>query len=477
MKIRSRAGWKSLFLFCLVASIVSPAQTFRTLVDLNGANGAAPGGPLIQGLDGNLHGAANSGGSGDTGTVFELTPADVLTTLYDFCTENGCKDGANPVAALVQARDGTFYGITTGGGVNSRGTVFGLTPAGKLRTVYSFCAQADCADGEFPQGLVLAPDGNFYGTTQTGGANGQGTVFSLTFDSGLTTLYSFCAQASCADGEAPNGLILATDGNFYGTTQGGGANGYGTVFKITHTGALKTLYSFCAETNCADGGEPGAALLQANDGNLYGTTDSGGSAGGAGTIFKITLAGALTTLHIFCAQGPCDDGTGPISPLVQATDRAFYGTTGNAGASNYGTIFTITSEGALTTLHSFDGSDGGDVKTGLFQATNGNLYGTAADGGSGSCDTCGTIFSLNVGLGRFAETLPTSGAVGSTIDVLSQGLTGATAVSFNGTAASFTVVSDTYLTATIPSGATTGFVSVTTPGATLKSNLKFRVVP
>jgi uncharacterized repeat protein (TIGR03803 family) len=470
-------NWKAAFLLCLAGSIVSPAQTFRTLVDLNGANGAAPSGPLLQGLDGNLRGTASSGGTGDVGTVFELTSAGVLTTLYNFCTKNGCKDGANPTAELVQARDGAFYGITTGGGTNSRGTVFGLTPAGKLRTVYSFCVQADCADGEFPGGLLLAPNGNFYGTTQAGGANGQGTVFSLTFDSDLATLYSFCAQASCTDGEVPNGLVLASDGNFYGTTQGGGANGYGTVFKITPSGALTTLYSFCAQTNCTDGAEPGAALLQANDGNLYGTTDSGGSIGGDGTIFKITLEGALTTLHTFCAQGTCDDGSAPISPLVQATDRAFYGTTGNAGANNYGTIFRITSEGDLTTLHSFNGSDGGDVKTGLFQATNGNLYGTAADGGSGSCDTCGTIFSLNVGLGQFAETLPTSGAVGNTIDILSQGLTGTTGVSLNGTTANFTVVSDTDLTVTIPTGATTGFVTLTLPTATLKSNQEFRVTP
>jgi uncharacterized repeat protein (TIGR03803 family) len=474
MKIRSRAGWKGLFLFCLVASIVSAAQEFKTLVNFDGANGAGPNGPLIQGLDGNIYGTTTSGGN--DGTIFRLDPSGTLTTLYNFCSKSGCKDGVGPAGALIQSRSGSFYGVTRGGGAKGGGTVFGITTAGKLTTIYSFCVQTNCTDGEFPQGLLLAPDENLYGTTQNGGANGQGTVFRLTFDSTLTTLYSFCAQSNCADGEVPNGLVLASDGNFYGTTQAGGGDDHGTVFEITPAGTLTTMHSFVG----TDGAAPSAALLQASDGNFYGTTESGGTGGSSdGTVFEVTPEGTFTSLYTFCSQSLCADGSNPSAALIQATDREFYGTTGGNGADGFGTIFKITSEGALATLHSFNGSDARDVEAGLFQATRGNFYGTALEGGTGSCgvDTCGTIFTLNVGLGEFVETLPTSGAVGKTVDILSQGLTGTTAVSFNGTAASFTVVSDTYLTAMIPSGATTGFVSVTIPSATLKSNLKFRVVP
>jgi len=213
-------NWTAALMFCLVASPPSPAQEFKTVVNFEGINGAVPNGPLIQGLDGNLYATTSSGGSGNTGTMFKATPSGTLTTLYNFCSKSGCTDGANPTAALVEAIGGNFYGVTRGGGTNSGGTVFGITPAGELRTLYSFCAQTDCADGELPQGLLLDPDGSLYGTTQNGGASGQGTVFRLVGPT-LTTLYSFCAQPDCADGEVPNGLVLASDGNLYGTTQGG----------------------------------------------------------------------------------------------------------------------------------------------------------------------------------------------------------------------------------------------------------------
>jgi uncharacterized repeat protein (TIGR03803 family) len=455
--------WAALLMFCLVASIISPAQEFKTLVNFDGVNGSAPGGPLVQGVDGNLYGTTGGSG-GSSGTIFKLTSAGALTTLSLIVGE--------PVGGLVQARDGNFYGITRGGGTNNQGTVFGITPTGKLGTLYSFCEQTNCADGESPQGLLLGTDGNLYGATLSGGANGQGTIFKLSSAGIITTLYNFCAQADCADGEAPNGLVQA-DGGFYGTTQGGGASGFGTVFKISPNGALMTLHSFSGP----DGAAPQATLLRANDGNFYGTTHNAG-AGNAGTVFEITPEGTLTTLYSFCAQTACTDGELPASGLAAGTDGKFYGTTENGGADGYGTIFKITFEGVLTTLYSFGGAN--DINTGVVQATNGSFYGTTLEGGTGSCNGgthCGTIFSLNVGLGQFVQTLPTSEGVGETIDILGQGFTGTTAVSFNGTAASFTVVSDTYLTATVPSGTTTGFVTVSIPGKTLKSNQKFRVTP
>ena len=261
-----------------------------------------------------------------------------------------------------------------------------------------------------------------------------------------------------------------------GPHRGGGGTGYGTVFKITTQGVLTTLYSFCAQTNCTDGLGPEAGLVQAPGGNFYGTTEFGGSGGcsapGCGTVFEITPEGNLTTLYSFCALAGCPDGSQPSATLALATDGKLYGTTQFGGSSNSGTLFQITLAGALLTLEDFGGSDGVYPLASLFQATNGVLYGTTATGGTSND---GTIFALALDVGPFLETLPAAGSVGKTIDILSQGLTGTTAVSFNGTAASFTIVSDTYLTATVPSGATTGFVTVAIPGKTLKSNQKFRV--
>jgi len=288
------------------------------------------------------------------------------------------------------------------------------------------------------------------------------------------------------DGANPlAGLVQGTNGNLYGTTLFGGANlgGDGTVFEITPSGTLTTPYSFCSLSGCADGDQPTAGLVQATNGDFYGTTSEGG-AYGSGTVFKITLGGTLTTLHSFCAQSTqyCTDGLGPDG-LVQATNGNLYGTTTGGGANGDGTVFKITPSGTLTTLHTFDRTDGSGPYAGLVQATNGNLYGTTYSGGaSGSCANfapsgCGTVFSLSVGLGPFVKTLPTSGKVGAAIKILGTDLTGATAVSFNGTAAAFTVVSSSEITTTVPAGATSGEVEVATPSGTLTSNVNFRVTP
>ena len=187
----------------------------------------------------------------------------------------------------------------------------------------------------------------------------------------------------------------------YGTTEYGGANRYGTVFKITPSGALTKLYSFCSQSGCADGANPFGPLVQATDGNLYGTTQIGGAntsgcgGQGCGTVFKITPSGTLTTLYSFCSQSGCPDGANPYSRLVQATDGNFYGTTVSGGAFTYcgfaggcGTVFKITPSGSLTTLHSFDGGDGAGP-LGLVQATGGNFYGTTSSGGGPTPATAG----------------------------------------------------------------------------------------
>jgi uncharacterized repeat protein (TIGR03803 family) len=492
-----------LCVFWVATAIATPAQTFTTLVTFDGTNGANPSQEsLIQGADGNLYGTTSElAGNTYYGTIFKMTPGGKLTTLYHFCAQANCTDGFDPEAGLVQASNGSLYGTTSFGGADSSnsGTVFKITSGGKLTTLYSFCANSNCPDGVQPQAaLVQGSDGNLYGSTSGGGTNGgDGTVFKITRRGILTTLHSF----GFTDGESPGALVRGTDGNFYGTTRGGGArpiNGTGgTIFKITSGGMLTTLYNFCSTYNngfCTDGAGPRGPLVQASDGNLYGTTEEGGI-NNMGTVFKISPEGTLTTLHTFDGT----DGRVPAAGLVMATDGIFYGTTqfGGTGTNcSYfdvqpvacGTIFKITAPGTLTTLYNFctqAGCPDGNAPNGLMQSTSGEFYGTTFAGGNGdNCSYdgnsggCGTVFNLSVGLGPFVETNPTSDKVGQVVKILGTNLTGATAVSFNGTAATFTVRSASEITATVPAGATSGTVQVKTPSSgTLNSNVAFSVVP
>ncbi len=467
--------------FVCVTAIVSPAQTFTTLLSFNGTNGAYPYVmSLVQGTDGNLYGTTYQGGTGANctlyggcGTVFKITTTGTLTTLYNFCSQPDCADGFQPAAGLVLATNGNFYGTTYQGGTGCAyencGTVFEITPEGKLTTLHSF----EPPDGANPvAGLVQAANGSFYGTTEYGSpdlCNDEaycGTIYKITRKGNLKRLNFFLGT----DGALPvAGLLQATNGKFYGTTEYGGANGEGTVFDVTAAGKLTTLYSF-AGYQTGDGSEPNASLVQAIDGNFYGTTYNGGT-DNFGTVFEITPGGTPIILHSFDYYS--GDGAWPYAGLVQATDGNFYGTAAGGGTNGgYGTIFEITAGGTLTTLHSFDYTDGDDITGGLVQATNGTFYGTSYYGGA---NNYGTVFSLSVGLGPFVETNPTSGKVGSKVTILGNNLSGATAVSFNGTAATFKA-SSTFITTKVPTGATTGAVTVTTPSGTLTSNVQF-IVP
>jgi uncharacterized repeat protein (TIGR03803 family) len=440
-----RGWWKrawALSLLCAATAIALPAQTFITLRSFDKTDGANPYAGLVQATDGNLYGTTYAGGANYAGTVFKITPSGTLTTLYSFCSRINCTDGYQPTAALVQADNGNFYGTTYYGGANRRGTVFKITLGGTLTTLHSF----DGTDGANPYaGLVQATDGNFYGTTYEGGANAFGIVFKITPSGTLTTLYSFCSQSDCTDGLNPYaGLVQAANGNLYGTTASGGASHDKTVFEITPSGTLTTLHSF----DGTDGAGPVAGLVQATNGNLYGTTEVGGANPFLGTVFKITPSGNLTTLHNFDGT----DGEAPEAALVQATDGNFYGTT-YLGGAGFGTIFKITPGGTLTTLHSFDYQDGEAPEAALVQAINGSFYGTTKLGGT---NDYGTVFTLSVGLGSFVKTMPTSGKVGAAVKILGTDLTGAASVSFNGTGATFTVVSSSEIKTTVPAGATTG---------------------
>jgi uncharacterized repeat protein (TIGR03803 family) len=267
--------------------------------------------------------------------------------------------------------------------------------------------------------------------------------------------------------------VRATNGDLYGTTGDGGANGDGTVFRMTLHGTITTLHSF----DFSDGLTPFSTLVQAENGDFYGTTVAGGPQD-YGTVFKITPEGKLTSLYSFCSVGNCADGYYPYAGLVQGSDGNFYGTTyGGGGGFCCGTLFEISRKGELTTLHSFFDETGGiHPAGGLLQATDGDFYGTTPFGGAyGGPDGDGTVFSLSVGLGPFVTTRPNSGKVGTKVIILGNNLTDATSVTFNGTAATFDIVSSTEIKTRVPTGATTGAVEVTTLSRTLKSNAAFHV--
>ena len=284
--------------------------------------------------------------------------AQTLTTLVTFNVNNGSQP-----SGLKQASNGNFFGTTSAGGANGDGEVFQMTLTGGLTIMHSF----DVTDGIDPAGLTSSAS-NYYGTTATGGANGDGVVYEITPTGAFTLVHSF----DFTDGDLPGGLKLGSDGNFYGTTQKGGANGDGEVYKMTPSGTVTVLHSF----NSSDGAKPKSGLVQGTDGNYYGTTSQNGP-GMDGTVFKITPSGTLTTLHSFSST----DGDGPAGLLQSTVDGNFYGTTVNGGGFGDGVVYKMTPSGTLTVLHSFDVTDGAFPGT-LIEGTDGNYYGTTTDGGA-----------------------------------------------------------------------------------------------
>jgi uncharacterized repeat protein (TIGR03803 family) len=496
--------WKTtgaVLMLCGATAIVASAQTYQSR-QFDWTNGAGPQAALMQGSDGNFYGATDGGGDYQFGTVFKVSPAGKLTTLHSFCAQqilDSCTDGESPDSQMVQTH-GRLYGTTPNGGAingcgfTSCGTVFTITTDGAFATLYTFCSLPNCADGSNPYGLIEGANENLYGITSGGGTNQEGTIFEITSDGELTTIYIFCSLSNCADGSYPTSLMLAADGNFYGTTWRGGTYDSGTFFRVTSAGVLTTLYSFCSRSGCADGALPVPPLIQGVDGDFYGMTFGGGS-DNWGTVFQLTSSGMLTTLHTFCSEENCEDGVQPYAGFVQGTDGNLYGTTYSGGRSSNrhcgngcGTAFVISpTTGSLTTLYDFCSQtkcrDGASPAVALIQATNGAFYGAAVSGGNFGQDQscapesgCGTLFSLSVGLGPFVEMNPGFGKDGRDIGIQGNDLTGTTAVTFNGTLATFTVQSSTFVKATVPAGATTGYVTVTTPSGTLTSNVPFHVI-
>ncbi len=349
-------------------------------------------GRLAQGADGNFYGVTDSGGTNDYGTAFKVTTNGTLTTLYSF---TGGNDGGYPVAGLVQAGDGNFYGSTEQDGSGYGGTLFRITPGGTLTTLVSFNNGGPACTPEAE--MVLDAAGNMWGTTEDAPPEGGGTIFVLTTNDQFNIIFTFPttdeSDLISPDGDMPvAALVLGSDGNMYGTAQQGGSAsqdsdvmGYGTIYGVTLSG-FGLLYSFTggidSGSSIHDGSQPEAALVQGGDGNFYGTTADGGTnvdsyGFGCGTVFKVATNGTLITLHAFTGGS---DGMHPVTPLVQGPDGNFYGTTSGGGTNQGGTIFQITPAGALTTLFSAGGSSLGGSPNGLIKGKDGNLYGTTGGG-------------------------------------------------------------------------------------------------
>jgi uncharacterized repeat protein (TIGR03803 family) len=482
MKSRHARPIQVLVVILAASAIGLHAQTYKVLhtYSINSGNysGIVPAGLMSQGQDGKLYSTIQNNGTANVGTAFNMTTAGQLTTIYGFCPQKGCLDGEYPDGGVTLGTDGNFWGTTQGGGKHAAGTVFNISPGGKLTTLWSFTFGKDEAAPWNP--VFQGQDGNFYGT-DPGVYNGNyGVVYKMT-PKGKLTPYAFDGFK----GANPNLPTQGTDDNFYGTAIVGGkpaCKGYqygcGVVYRMNAAGILTALWSFKGFYG-NDGAGPVGVLVQGYDGNFYGTTYFGGTSarcgGGCGTVFKITPAGVETVLYNFTGD---PDGAYPDTGLTLGTDGNFYGTTSVGGKNNYGAIFQITPAGKLTILYNFCSAtgcvDGIYPKTPIVQHTNGRFYGSTSGNSLG-----GSVFyRLDMRLKPFARLVNWSGAVGATAEILGQGFTGTTKVSFNGTnTTAFTVVSDTYLTVPVPAGATTGFVTVTTPGGSLKSNHKFLVEP
>jgi len=362
--------------FLVLGSLPASAGTETILYSFGSqsGDGSLPWSVPLMDKAGNLYGVTTYGGGFDSGTVFKVTPAGVETVLYSFGTQSS--DGYYPGGNLVMDRKGNLYGTTNSGGANNEGTVYKLAPDGTETTLYNFGNQS--GDGAFTQaGLVRDIKGNLYGVNQAG-PDGCGTLFKVTRAGTETVLHTFGSQAGdgCLAGYGQ--LIMDKTGNLYGTTRKGGTNNVGTVYKVTAAGVETVLYSFGSQSG--DGNDPYGPLIMDKQGNLYGAT-VGGGVNGDGTVYKVTPNGSETVLSSFSNQS--GDGNSPYGSLVMGKAGNLYGTTLNGGLGN-GTVYKLTPAGVESTVYSFgsQSKDGAQVFMGLIKDKKGNLYGTAAAGGA-----------------------------------------------------------------------------------------------
>ena len=477
----------SLVTVALLLTAAATAQTFTPLYTYpntsNNSTGVNAPALFSQGPDGELYSTIQTNGTYNYGSVYKMSTTGVYTSVYSFCAEGGfCNTtGDTPYGGVTLGTDGNLYGTTLGGGACDQGvgTIFKVTPAGAWTKLWDFTAGTACDGytGLLDEGAPYyapfqAVNGDFYGVDQ-GVYSGTYGIFYMITTKGKLTAHPF----NYADGANPNIPTQGTDGNFYGTTQGGGdpTCKCGAVYKATAAGKITALHTFKGYPT--DGNRPIGALVQANDGDFYGTTYQGG-AYNEGAIFKISASGVYTLLFSLDFASPALLGSYPVAGLTLGTDGKLYGVTEHGGTNNYGTIFQVVPGGDLTFLHSFCSvagcPDGIVPETPLVQHTNGKFYGTA----SGNSLCCGVFYSFDMGLPPFTRLPAAQGKVGATVGFLGQDFTGVKSVSFDGIkAATFKATSDTYLTAKVPAGALTGAVKIVTSVSTLLGSHNFKVLP
>jgi uncharacterized repeat protein (TIGR03803 family) len=427
-----------------------------------------PTGPIAQGRDGNLYGVGVNRGANNRGGVYKITPSGAETLLVSFPTsyaEGSC-------LGLTLGMDGNFYGTCFGGGANGFGLFYQVTPAGVLTDLYDFTEVGILVQGA----PVLGADGNFYGTTSN-------NIYRITPAGAYKSLFTLVGGSGNAN---PSVLSAGTDGNFYGTIAD--ANGFGNqggVFKITPGGAFKVIYGF--DSASAAGSGPSTGVMMGSNGRLYGTTGAGGT-NSDGVIYEMTTAGKdVLVLHNNNNNTEGGNGTGGNGAdsenlLLQATDGNFYGTNLGGGIGNEGGLYQL-----ISSTDAFSGflfgslnppTDGTQPSGPLLQHTNGTIFGAAS--GNGPSEADGTFFSLNISASPFIKLVTPvySGKEETQVGILGQGFTASSIVKFGGTAATTTALTgSTFIMATVPSGALTGKVTVTTGSTTLSTVATYKITP
>lgn len=465
----------ALFTAVVVTGMTLPTQgqTVTTLFNFTGSqNASTPVGVMAQGRDGNYYGITQSPGAG---TIYKIDASGNFTLLHTMASDSS--EGAS-CNGLVLGTDGNFYGTCyRGGNSGIYGTIFKVTPAGTLTLLHAFNPAVVTTEGCLPLGVPFqASDGNFYGTTQECGSNGLGNAYKITPAGVFTTINQFSPSANIGY-TLTSTLIQGSDGNLWGTANFGGVNGGGTVFKMSLSGTVTAVYSFTSGIFSTTGSTPYAGLVLGNDGNYYGTTQQGGP-NGQGVVFKVTPGGVATVLHNFNITA--DNGGVPQLPMTLGTDGNFYGVATDcfAGGCSPADIFKITSAGVFTDVYNFTdfgGNDNSEPFMPLLLATTGTFYGTTATAGSSDS---GSFYSLAEGQTAFAAILGKSAKVGAMVGILGQGFSSSSVVKFGGVKATkVTPSGSTYLTATVPTGALTGTVSVTTGTTTLNGLGTFKITP